>query len=138
MICDNMWRTRSAKAGGWHGNTNISIQIKTDPGHHGWLNEIEVTGVAGCIDVDFNFSPSTNLIPIQRYNLKVGEKADLTAAWHKLSSFNIEPLPQSYTRLDEHVYRYVSGNRLFVAELRVNPAGFVVDYPGSWLAEGGS
>lgn len=77
-MCDHTWHTQSAKVDGWLGNTSISLQIRTDPGHHWWLNEIEVTGVAGCIDVDLNFSPSTNHIPIRRFNLKLGERAALT------------------------------------------------------------
>ena len=94
--------------------------------------------VAGCIDVDLNFSPSTNLIPIRRLNLKLREKAELTAAWLKFPSFTLEPLPQSYERLEEQIYRYESGNGSFVTDLRVNPVGFVLDYPGIWLAEPGS
>jgi hypothetical protein len=96
-----------------------------------------VPGVAGCIDLDLNFSPSTNLIPIRRFNLKVGEKADLTATWLKFPSFNMESQPQSYKRLDELMYRYESGNGRFVADLRVNHEGFVLDYPDIWLADGG-
>jgi uncharacterized protein len=135
IICDHTWYTLSAQVKGWLGNKQISIMLKTDPDHNWWLNDVEITGVKGCIDVDLNFSPSTNLIPVRRLKLKVGEKAELTAAWLKFPGFNLEPLPQSYEMLDEQVFRYTSNNGRFVTDLHVNQAGFATDYPGIWVAE---
>jgi hypothetical protein len=80
IICDQAWQTISGKVDGWLGNEHVSIRVRTDVGHHWWLNGTEVPGVAGCIDLDLNFSPSTNLIPVRQLNLEVGEKAELTAA----------------------------------------------------------
>jgi hypothetical protein len=137
IICDVAWHTLSVKVDGWIEKKIVSTQIRTGSGHRWWLNDVEVLEVAGCIDVDLNFSPSTNLIPIRRLNLKVGEKAELTAAWLKFPSLKLEPIPQSYKRLEEQIYRYESGNGSFVADLRVNPAGFVLDYPDIWRAEHG-
>jgi hypothetical protein len=86
------------------------------------------------VDIDLNFSPSTNLIPIRRMNLAVGEASDVRAAWLRFPSFALEPLPQQYRRLTDDTYRYESAGGEFVAELKVNRAGFVVDYPGIWTA----
>ncbi|HLO33142.1 MAG TPA: putative glycolipid-binding domain-containing protein [Anaerolineales bacterium] len=135
ILCDADWRTLSAQVDGWLGITVISIQIKTDLTGHWWLNEIEQPEVEGCTDVDLNFSPSTNLLPIRRLNLAVGEAAEVKAAWLRFPSFRLEPLPQQYRRLDENTYRYESAGGQFVAELKVNSAGLVVDYPGIWQAE---
>lgn len=135
VVCDTTWCTLSAKVEGWLGSTRINILIRTDPHHHWWMNEVEVPEVKGCIDLDLNFSPSTNLIPIHRLNLAVGEQATIKAAWLKFPSFTLEPLPQRYHRLEELLYRYESGAGRFVADLQVNRAGFVVDYPGIWKAE---
>ncbi len=134
VICDAAWRTLSAKIDGWVGQKAVSIQVKTDSHQHWWLNGLEQGGVNGCIDLDLNFSPSTNLIPIRRLNLAVGESAEVTAAWLRFPSFTIEPLPQRYTRLDEATYRYESAGGQFVADLKVNQLGFVIDYPGLWQA----
>jgi hypothetical protein len=135
VLCDASWRTLSANVEGWIGNTVIDIQIKTDASHHWWLNEVEQPDVMGCIDIDLNFSPSTNLIPIRRLNLTVGETAEVKAAWLRFPSFKLEPLPQKYHRLSETAYRYESAGGQFVAELKVNRSGFVIDYPGIWQAE---
>jgi len=135
VVCDAAWRTLSAKVEGWLGKTVADIQIKTDPTQHWWLNEIEQPDVMGCIDVDLNFSPSTNLIPIRRLNLAVGEKAEVKAAWLRFPSFKLEPLPQQYYRLGETAYHYESAGGQFVSDLKVNRSGFVIDYPGIWQAE---
>ncbi len=37
--------------------------------------------------------------------------------------------------LDENTYRYESAGGQFVADLKVNRSGFVIDYPGLWQAE---
>lgn len=91
--------------------------------------------MAGSTDIDLNFSPSTNLLPIRRLNLAVGEAANVNATWLRFPSFQLELLPQQYRRLGEDIYRYESAGGQFVAELKVNSSGFVLDYPGIWQAE---
>ena len=135
IVCDATWRTLSAQVKGWLGNAVVDIQIRADANRHWWLNEIEQPAVTGCIDIDLNFSPSTNLLPIRRLGLAIGEAAEVQAAWLRFPSFQLELLPQQYRRLDETTYRYESAGGLFVAELKVDPYGFVVDYPGLWKAE---
>jgi len=135
IVCDKAWHTLSAQVDGWLDKTFIDIQIKTDPGRRWWLNEVEQPDVAGCTDIDLNFSPSTNLLPIRRLGLGISEAAEVHAAWLRFPSFKLERLPQQYRRLDENIYRYESGGGRFVAELKVDPSGFVIDYPNLWQAE---
>lgn len=135
IVCDPAWRTLLASVEGWVGNQMVDIQLRTDSDQRWWLNEIEVPNVYGSIDLDLNFSPSTNTIPIRRLALAVGDKADVTPAWLKFPGFTLEQLPQQYHRLEDRLYRYESGGGKFVADLKVNQTGFVVDYPGIWVAE---
>jgi hypothetical protein len=135
VICDEAWRTLSAKVEGWLGNTTIDILIKTDPEQFWWSNGIEQPQIKGCIDIDLNFSPSTNLLPIRRLNLAVGASAQVNAAWLRFPSFELELLSQQYRRLDEMTYRYESGSGQFIADLEVNQSGFVLEYPGIWRSE---
>jgi hypothetical protein len=135
IVCDESWRTRSANVAGWLGHRVIDVRIKRDSAGGWWLNEVEQSNVRGCTDIDLNFSPSTNLIPIRRLNLAIGEAADVNAAWLRFPSFTLEPLPQRYSRLEETLYRYESGGGQFVADLTVSPSGFVLHYPGIWQAE---
>lgn len=133
--CDPAWNTRSASVSGLVGDGAVKIEISVDAGR--WtLNGKECPPVLGCQDIDLNFSPSTNLLPIRRLELAVGAKAPVRAAWLRFPSFSLEPLDQIYRRLDAERYRYESGGGRFTAELRINPAGFVTDYPDLWRAEG--
>ncbi len=135
LVCDAAWRTLSANIEGWLGESPVNIQVSTDFAQRWWLNEVVQPQVAGCIDVDLNFSPSTNLIPVRRLDLAIGEGAEVKAAWLRFPEFKLELLQQQYRRLDEFTYRYTSGGGQFVANLKVNRAGFVVDYPDLWIAE---
>jgi len=135
IICNDTWQTLSAKVEGWLGKTSVGIQIKSNPTQHWWLNEIEQPDIKGCIDIDLNFSPSTNLLPIRRLNLAIGEAAEVKAAWLRFPSFKLEVLTQQYRRLDETTYRYESAGGEFIADLKVNKTGFVLEYPGIWRSE---
>jgi hypothetical protein len=137
VVCDSSWRTRSGRVSGWVGGSTVEVALAVDPDRRWRINQAERPELAGCIDLDLNFSPSTNLIPIRRLNLAVGMQAELTAAWLRFPSFTLEPLPQRYRRLDSSTYRYesVGPAGLFVADLQVSPEGFVTHYPGLWQAE---
>ena len=135
VSCDAGWHTTAGKVSGWLGNTTVAIELAVSPDHQWILNGVKRPEVANCIDLDLNFSPSTNLLPIRRLNLGVGEEAEVRAAWLRFPGFELEPLSQSYRRVDEATYRYESGGGRFVADLTINSAGFVTNYPNFWLAE---
>lgn len=137
IACDPEWRTVAAQVAGWVGQEVIECDISADSGHRWLLNETEFPIVAGCIDLDLNFSPSTNLLPIRRLNLEIGQEASVRAAWLRFPSFTLEPLEQIYRRLDEKTYRYESAGGRFVRDLTVNESGFVTLYPGLWQSESG-
>lgn len=135
VICDPSWNTRRGFVSGWVGDDNVDIEIAVDA-HGNWkMNDVEKSAVNGCVDLDLNFSPSTNLLPIRRLNLGIGEQATIKSAWLRFPSFELEPLSQVYTRLDNSTYRYSSGGGKFVCELKVNEVGFVTEYPELWQAE---
>lgn len=135
ILCDDDWWTLTTSVNGWMGNRAVDIQMRVDPRGRWWLNEVEQPQVAGCIDIDLNFSPSTNLLPIRRLNLAVGESAEVKAAWLRFPSLALEPFPQQYSRLAENVYRYESSGGTFTAEIKVNRAGLALEYADLWKAE---
>jgi len=120
---------------GWVGEKVIEIELAVDSASRWTLNGAECPNVAGCIDLDMNFSPSTNLLPIRRLGLGIGQEATARAAWLRFPSFALEPLDQLYRRIGESTYRYESAGGAFVADLEVNGAGFVIRYPGFWQAQ---
>lgn len=93
---------------------------------------VEVPAVAGCLDVDLAFTPATNILPLRRLGLAVGDSREMTAAWVRFPDLSVEPLAQRYTRLDERRVRYESRGGAFTAELEVDELGLVVRYPPLW------
>ncbi len=131
--CDNHWQTVSAKIDGWIGTEAITVNISVDADGNWQLNKRKCADVAGCRDLDLNFSPLTNTLPIRRLNLAVGQKADVRAAWLRFPTFKLEPLAQVYRRVRALKYRYESGR--FATDLEVDRSGLVLHYPNLWLAE---
>lgn len=134
ITIDRDWRTRSASVRGFVGQRAIEITIEVEDAR--WLlNGAEVDAVRGCIDVDLNFSPSTNLLPIRRLRLEEGEEAQVSSAWLRFPSFALERLEQTYRRERANRYRYSSACGSFVAQLLVNDDGLPLEYEGLWRAE---
>lgn len=133
--CDTTWQTLNAKVLGQLGEDEIDLAIAVDPEKRWELNHEDQPNVLGCVDVDLNFSPSTNLLPIRRLNLSVGQQATVKAAWLRFPSFKLELLEQTYIRLAANTYRYESAGGSFSSELTVNEFGLVTNYPGIWEEE---
>ena len=113
----------------------VALKLTRDSGGAWQANGALVPSVDGCVDVDLGFSPSTNLLPIRRLHLAVGESAAVRAAWVRFPALTVEVLEQTYTRTGDATYVYESAGGAFRRELSVNPDGFILDYPGLWRAE---
>jgi hypothetical protein len=135
LVCHADWNTLRGRISGWVGDAAVEIEIAVDPERNWRLNGVECPAVAGWLDLDLNFSPSTNLLPIRRLGLAIGAQAEVNAAWLRFPSFKLEPLHQAYRRVDASTYRYESASGSFVADLQVDTDGFVTSYPGIWEAE---
>jgi hypothetical protein len=135
VICDSAWWTQSAQVNGTIGPHSVDIAVSVSRERTWHLNRVECREVQGCVDIDLGFSPSTNLLPIRRLALAVGEEAEVRAAWLPFPSLRFEPLSQLYRREEERTWRYESGGGAFVRTLAVNATGFVTSYPEIWEAE---
>lgn len=133
VACDSEWRTTAAFVRGWIGRQPIDLRITCDEGQDWRLNSVAHPALAGCIDVDLNFSPSTNLLPIRRLDLAVGDSAEVRAAWLRFPSLTLEVLEQRYSRLGPTAYRYESIASGFACNLEVNEFGLVTHYPGFFV-----
>jgi len=137
IACDENWCTRSARVEGWIGHRNVALEIGVGTDSCWTLDGVEVPEVASCIDIDLNFSPSTNLLPIRRLGLEVGQEAEVRAAWLRFPSCKLEPLVQVYRHTGPNAYRYESAGGKFIADLQVDANGFVTHYPNFWQVEAG-
>jgi hypothetical protein len=137
ITCDHHWQTLSTTVEGWVGDREVKVEIVREASGVWRLNGCDCPQVTGCIDVDLNFSPSTNLLPIRRLALEVGQSAQVRAAWLRFPSFALEPLEQSYARLEENLYQYESAGGRFVARVTVDEAGLVTRYGDFWVRVSG-
>ena len=135
IACDREWRTKSADVVGWLGADAVRVNALVGEDGRWRVDGVDIPEIAGCVDVDLNFSPSTNLLPIRRLDLAVGEEKEVRAAWLRFPSFRFEPLEQTYRRLAEGRYVYRSAGGRFERELDVDGNGFVLRYPGFWEVE---
>jgi hypothetical protein len=128
--CGADWVTESATVV----YEGIDVELLRNPAGEWSVNGSKVWEVTGCDDVDFEFSPCTNTLPIRRLNLAIGRSSLIRAAWLRFPSFALEPFEQKYTRTGETTYLFESGDGEFTRELTVNDAGLVVSYPDLWKA----
>ena len=124
--CDGGWVTREVEAHVGDG----SVRLRLDDELTWWRGEEELADLRGVADVDLNFTPATNTLPIRRLSLGIDEAAEVTAAWVRFPDLAVLPLSQTYERTGDHEYRYASGT--FAAELEVDEHALVLDYPGGW------
>jgi uncharacterized protein len=112
----------------------------------GWSRSLELTreatwGVdagaipADVLDVDVQYSPLTNVMPIRRLGLdRPGATGSFVMAWVSVPSLTVSLDPQHYTLLGtdggELRVRFESGDGSFTADIRCDADGMVVDYPG--------
>lgn len=132
ITCDRSFRTKAADISVRDAAGERDLQIESKGGR--WFeNGAENQTVAGAIDIDLGWSPSTNTLPIKRLGLKIGQTSgEFIAAWVRFPELTLQPLPQEYLRLEDRKYRYSSRGGAFVAELLVDEHDLVLDYEGFW------
>jgi hypothetical protein len=86
------------------------------------------------LDCDLAFSPLTNLMPVRRNSLHDREgETEILVAWVSVPDLGFHAAPQRYehVRAEEHgsVVRFVSLDGEFRSDLRLDPAGLVIEYP---------
>jgi hypothetical protein len=135
--CDAEWRTRSALVEGEAGGVPVRIALAVDGAGQWTRDGMAVPHLVGAVDVDLGFTPATNLLPIRRLAMTVGESAPVRSAWLRFPELRLEPLAQTYAREAEQVFRYralVDGEP-FTARLDTDVFGRVVRYERLWEME---
>jgi len=132
ITCDRSFRTRSANVSVRDAAGERTLQIDAQEGR--WYeNGGENQTVAGAIDIDLGWSPSTNTLPIRRLGLDVGQTSgEFIAAWVRFPELTLQPLQQEYLRLSDREYRYSSRAGAFVANVLVDNDGVALNYEGFW------
>ncbi|MBA3260487.1 MAG: putative glycolipid-binding domain-containing protein [Gemmatimonadales bacterium] len=138
--CDADWRTTESSVDGWHGTRSFQLRLRRARSGDWTLNDVCCPEVQGCVDLDLSFTPATNLLPLRRLDLSVGQAAEVRSAWLEWPAGILTPLVQRYARRSVAEYDYeadLPGTTTFAGILRVDPRGWVLDYAGLWTAEAG-
>jgi len=133
--CDLSWRALSGHVRGWIGDRTVELSIERSSGGAWTLDGEVVSGLRECMDLDFGFTPSTNLLQLRRLALANGQGADAPAAWLDVSTGTLDVLVQRYERRSETTYWYQAPRFGYAEMLDVDSVGFVRRYPGLWEVE---
>ena len=134
-VCDASWRAQRGHVSGWIDDRSVEFVVERAEGRPWTLDGVEVPGLEHCLDLDFGFTPSTNLLQLRRLALPVGQGADAPAAWLDVSTGALSVLAQRYHRRSDTTYWYEAPRFGYAELLEVDPVGFVRRYPGLWEAE---
>lgn len=132
---DPAWRTRAGAVHGWLGRRAIGLEVVRTPDGVWTLNGQRSPAVEDCFDLDFGFTPATNLSQLRRIALSVGQAEDVPVAWLDVRAGTLDRLAQRYERRAEHLYAYDAPRFDYAALLEVTSEGFVERYPGLWETE---
>lgn len=129
---DLAWNTRTAGAHVQSPLGDRRMALKADGSGAWFSNDQPIIDLYGAQDVDMAWTPATNMLPIRRLDLAVGEEAAVAAAWLGFPDHTVTRLEQRYQRLDARTYRYTAGE--LSVDLTVDELGRVLRYPGGWEA----
>jgi len=135
VTCDRAWRTREGSVRGWVGAEAITLAVERTAAGRWILNGAPVPGLDDCVDLDFGFTPATNLLQLRRVSLGVGQVADVPVAWLDVPEGTLRRLDQRYERRANDAYLYEAPLFDYRAVLDVDAVGFARHYPGLWAAE---
>jgi hypothetical protein len=133
--CDSAWRSQRGRVEGWLGGATFQVEIARASSGLWTFNGVATPDTEDCADLDFGFTPATNLFQLRRLALREGQAEDAPSAWLDVSSSKGERLSQRYERRGAGTYFYQAARFQYAALLEVGPSGFVHRYPDLWEAE---
>jgi uncharacterized protein len=97
---DARWETKRGVISGSFGDQTVQHEIRRDDA--GWrLNGVRVEGLEHLVDLDYGFTPATNVLQLSRIALKPSQSAEVPVVWFDLDSASLTELPQRYERRSE-------------------------------------
>jgi uncharacterized protein len=131
--CDADWRVRALRVGVPGEPPRVDV-LSDGEGNWTTPDGRALPELQSCIDADISVTPFTNTLPIRRLDLAPGDSAELPVAYVEGTELQAWPEPQRYTCLEKGdqggLYRFLSLDGGFTADLPVDADGLVLDYPG--------
>lgn len=127
------WTTESGRITGFVAGERIDVTIQRRA--DGWYLNGESQGLGHLVDLDYGFTPATNLQQIQRLRLPRGKRVEVPVAWFDVGSTKLIELPQVYEKRDDLTYPYEGPMFGYKAVLQLAESGFARVYPELWVME---
>lgn len=123
------WQTVSVVIKSRHSDQVQDVSFQSDARGNWSSNGKELPEFKGCMDVDIPLTPFTNTLPINRMKLEKHEEREIRVMYIDLLENRITPVTQRYRHLSDGKYHYENVPNDFEADIEVDEAGYVVDYP---------
>ena len=130
--CDSDWVTLRGHVSGWIGAQCVEFAIVRTTGGVWTMNGVTAPGLENCYNLDFGFTPSTNLLQLKRMALRKEQSATVPVAWLDATGSTLDVLTQHYERRTDTAYWYEAPRFHYAAMLEVAPGGFIRLYPELW------
>lgn len=130
---DRGWRTRRGTVRGFVGERVFDHAIRREA--DGWHLDGKHVGLGHLLDLDYAFTPATNLQHLRRVSPAVGSTVDIPVCWFDVDFETLVELPQTYTRRDDNTYDYVAPSVPFEGTLVFAENGFARRYVDVWAME---
>ncbi len=134
--CDNNWVTRRVEVQQRRPNGDKHLILTVDKALNWQQDGLLVPWATGLTDIDLSITPATNMLPIRRHNLQIGESRQVNCVWVQPPALTLSTLPQIYTRIDSHHYDYAAPSLNFQAVLSVDDDGVIINYGDLWNQPG--
>ncbi len=131
---DTSWKTKRGEVHGFLADRKFKHIILREP--EGWyLNGDLIVGLEHLWDLDYGFTPATNLQQLRRVAVAPGQPTDIPVAWFDIDRTTLTELPQRYERRSETTYWYVAPTVSYEGLLELSQNGFASIYPRLWQME---
>lgn len=137
VVTDRSWRTESVFVEVLSADGLDRVELVAHPLGSWTLDGRDWPDLRGCTDVDLSVTPLTNLLPLRRAALEVGEETTADTAWLDLPSLAVHRVRQTYRRLPPEpddgpdVARYSYSDPSFGSfAVLVDASGLALEYAG--------
>ncbi|WP_293776424.1 putative glycolipid-binding domain-containing protein [uncultured Oxalicibacterium sp.] len=131
--CDLYWNSIAGRIQGKIGKRAVLIEVEKRSSAW-YVNGVCVPALDGLLDLDFGFTPATNLLAIRRLQLQQGDSHFFHCAWLDTTAedWQFRVLEQQITCLASDRLHYCSPAHNYEADLLLDDFGCVRHYPGLW------
>lgn len=137
ISADGDWVTRRARVVARSAAGEHEVDLTCDRDGRWLIDDAPAPELDGCADVDLEASVFTNVLPVRRLGLRIGQEAEAPSVYVRAPGLEIERLEQSYRRIpdadQQPRYAYAAPRFDYTGELTYGADGLLTDYPG--LAE---